>query len=80
MEELAGRDQAAGVATALQKLFLQDLPIIPVMIGARWSTYSTKYFHCFPTAKNFYADPIFTTNPDNILLFTTVCPGGKTGR
>jgi len=67
-------------ATALQKLLLQNLPIIPVMIGARWSTYSTKYFHCFPTAKNFYADPIFTTNPDNILLFTTVCPGGKTGR
>ena len=67
-------------ATALEKLFLQNLPIIPVMIGARWSTYSTKYFHCFPTAKNFYADPIFTTNPDNILLFTTVCPGGKAGR
>jgi peptide/nickel transport system substrate-binding protein len=67
-------------ATALQKLFLQNLPIVPVMIGARWSTYSTKYFHCFPTAKNFYADPIFTTNPDNILLFTTICPGGKAGR
>jgi peptide/nickel transport system substrate-binding protein len=67
-------------ATELQKLFLQNLPIIPVMIGARWSTYSTKYFHCFPTAKNFYADPIFTTNPDNILLFTSVCPGGKAGR
>jgi peptide/nickel transport system substrate-binding protein len=67
-------------ATALQKLFLQDLPIIPVVIGARWSTYSTKYFHGFPTAKNFYADPIFTTNPDNILLFTTVSPGGKAGR
>jgi peptide/nickel transport system substrate-binding protein len=66
-------------ATALQKLFLQNLPIIPVMIGARWSTYSTKYFHCFPTSKNFYADPIFTTNPDNILLFTTICPGGKAG-
>src|SRR5580765_695550 len=68
------------IATKLEKLWLQDLPIIPVMIGARWSTYSTKYFHCFPTKQNFYADPIFTTNPDNILLFTTVCPGGKAGR
>jgi peptide/nickel transport system substrate-binding protein len=67
------------IATQLQKLWLQDLPIIPVMIGARWSTYSTKYFHCFPTKQNFYADPIFTTNPDNVLLFTRVCPGGKTG-
>ena len=57
-------------ATQLEKIFLQQLPIIPVVIGARWSTYSTKYFHCFPTPNNFYADPIFTTNPDNILLFT----------
>jgi peptide/nickel transport system substrate-binding protein len=66
-------------ATQLEKIFLQQLPIIPVMIGARWSTYSTKYFHCFPTKQNFYADPIFTTNPDSILLFTTICPGGKSG-
>ena len=68
------------IATKLQKIWLQTLPVIPVMIGARWSTYSTKYFHCFPTEKNFYADPIFTTNPDNILLFTTICPGGKAGK
>jgi peptide/nickel transport system substrate-binding protein len=67
------------IATQLEKLWLQDLPIIPVMIGARWSTYSTKYFHGFPTEKNFYADPIFTTNPDNILLFTRISPGGKSG-
>jgi peptide/nickel transport system substrate-binding protein len=68
------------IATKLEKIWLQSLPVIPVMIGARWSTYSTRYFHCFPTAGNFYADPIFTTNPDNILLFTTVCPGGKSGK
>jgi peptide/nickel transport system substrate-binding protein len=67
------------IATQLSKIWLQQLPVIPVMIGARWSTYSTKYFHCFPTAKNFYADPIFTTNPDDVLLFTTICPGGKAG-
>src|SRR3954453_23971168 len=67
------------IATQVQKLWLQDLPIVPVMIGARWSTYSTKYFHGFPTAKNFYADPIFTTTPDNILMFTRVAPGGQAG-
>jgi len=67
------------IATQLQMVFLQQLPIVPVMIGARWSTYSTKYFHCFPTKSNFYADPIFTTNPDNILLFTRICPGAKSG-
>src|SRR6478735_6941921 len=68
------------LATQLQKVWLQTLPVIPVMIGARWSTYSTKYFHCFPTQNNFYADPIFTTNPDSILLFTTICPGGQAGK
>jgi peptide/nickel transport system substrate-binding protein len=71
--------QQHSAATQLQKLWLQDLPIVPVMIGARWSTYSTKYFHCFTTPKNFYADPIFTTYPDNVLLFTRICPGGQAG-
>jgi peptide/nickel transport system substrate-binding protein len=67
------------LATQLEKIWLQQLPIIPVMIGARWSTYSTRYFHCFPTSKNFYADPIFTTYPDDILMFTSICPGGQNG-
>jgi peptide/nickel transport system substrate-binding protein len=68
------------IATQLEKIWLQDFPIVPIMIGARWSTYSTKHFHCFPTAGNFYADPIFTTYPDNILMFTRICPGEKSGR
>jgi len=67
------------IATKIEKIFLQQLPIVPVMIGARWSTYSTKYFHCFPTSKSFYADPIFTTYPDNVLMFTRICPGEKAG-
>ncbi len=36
------------------------MPIVPLFIGPRWSTYSTKYFHCFNSPKNFYGDPIFT--------------------
>jgi peptide/nickel transport system substrate-binding protein len=73
------RKKQQRIATELQKIFLQHLPIVPVMIGARWSTYSTKYFHCFPTKSNTYADPIFTTFPDNVLLFTRICPGAKAG-
>ena len=38
----------------LATLFLKDQPIIPVFIGPRWSTYSTKYFHGFTSPKNFY--------------------------
>ena len=53
--------------------------MVPLFIGPRWSTYSTKYFHCFTSRKNFYGDPIFTTFPDNVLSFTRICPGGKAG-
>ena len=53
--------------------------MVPLFIGPRWSTYSTKYFHCFASPTNFYGDPIFTTFPDNILSFTRICPGGKAG-
>jgi len=67
------------IATQLEKVWLKQLPIVPLFIGPRWSTYSTKYFHCFSTKKNFYGDPIFTTFPDNILSFTRICPGGKSG-
>jgi peptide/nickel transport system substrate-binding protein len=66
-------------ATQLQGIFLDQLPIVPIFIGPRWSTYSTRYFHCFSTKKNFYGDPIFTTFPDNTLSFTRICPGGKVG-
>jgi peptide/nickel transport system substrate-binding protein len=71
------KQQAA--ATALEKIFLQDMPIVPLFIGPRWSTYSTRYFHCFNSPKNFYGDPIFSTYPDNLLSFTRICPGGKAG-
>jgi len=67
------------LATQLEKIWLNDLPIVPLFVGPRWSTYSTRYFHNFDTPKNFWGDPIFTTFPDNILSFTRIEPGGKTG-
>ena len=73
------KQKQQAIATQLEKLFLQDMPIVPLFIGPRWSTYSTKYFHCFNSPKNFYGDPIFSTYPDNLLSFTRICPGGKAG-
>ena len=67
------------IANQLGGIFLKDLPIVPLFVGPRWSTYSTKYFHCWDTAKSFWGDPIFTTFPDNVLSFTRICPGGKAG-
>ncbi|HEY3543255.1 MAG TPA: ABC transporter substrate-binding protein, partial [Gaiellaceae bacterium] len=61
------------------QMFLKSQPIVPLFVGPRWSTYSTKYFHCFTSPKNFYGDPIFTQAPDNVLSFTRICPGGQAG-
>jgi len=66
------------IANQLGNLWLQQLPIIPIFIGPRWSTYSTKYFHCFTSPKNYYTDPIFTQFPDNVVSFTKICPGAST--
>jgi peptide/nickel transport system substrate-binding protein len=49
------------IAYKLQKIWLDDLPGIPLFVGPRWSTYSTKYWTGFPTYKNPYVDPIFST-------------------
>jgi peptide/nickel transport system substrate-binding protein len=67
------------IATQLQQLWLDQLPMVPLFIGPRWSTYSTRYFHGFASPKDFYGDPIFTTFPDNVLSFTRISPGGQAG-
>jgi len=67
------------LATQLENIWLDDLPIVPLFIGPQWSTYSTKYFHCFSSPKNFYANPIFTTFPDNTISLTRICSGGQSG-
>jgi peptide/nickel transport system substrate-binding protein len=72
-------EKQGAIATQLEKIWLNDMPIIPIYIGPRWSTYSTRYFHCFDSQKTFWGDPIFTTFPDNILSFTRICPGGQAG-
>jgi peptide/nickel transport system substrate-binding protein len=72
-------EKQQALAVQAENIFLQLQPIVPLFVGPRWSTYSTRYFHCFATPKNFYGDPIFTTAPDNVLSFTRICPGGKAG-
>ena len=68
------------IATQVQKIWLQKLPIVPLFVGPQWSTYSTKYFHCYPTPQNHYARPIFNSYPDNTVVLTTLCPGAKAFR
>ena len=58
------------IAYKLQKIFLDELPYVPLFIGPRWSTYSTKHFTGWVTWKNQYVDPIFSTQQqvEKILL------------
>ena len=48
-------------AYKLQEIFLDEVPFLPLFIGPRWSTYSTKHFKGWITWQNQYADPIFST-------------------
>ena len=65
------------LTTQLSNLWLDQLPVVPLFIGPQWSTYSTKFFHCFPTPKNFYTRPIYNTFPDNVVSLTRICSGGR---
>ena len=65
------------LTTKLSNLWLDQLPIVPLFIGPQWSTYSTKFFHCFPKPKDFYTRPIFNSFPDNVVALTRICPGGR---
>ena len=49
------------IAYKLEKIWLDNLPGIPLFVGPRWSTYSSRYWTGFPTYKNPYVDPIFST-------------------
>jgi peptide/nickel transport system substrate-binding protein len=62
------------IASQVQARWLETLPMIPLFVGPQWSTYSTKFFTGFPSAKNYYANPIFNATPDNILLLTRIRP------
>ena len=55
------RKKQLQAAYKLQEIFLNELPYIPLFIGPRWSTYSSKFFKGWVTWQNQYADPIFST-------------------
>jgi peptide/nickel transport system substrate-binding protein len=48
------------IAHQLEDIWLDQMPAIPLFVGPRWSTYSTKYWGGFPTYKDPYVDPVFT--------------------
>ena len=58
----------------LQKIFLDEYPYVPLFVGPRWSTYSTKYFKGWVTWKNQYVDPIFNTHEQVWKILVSLAP------
>jgi peptide/nickel transport system substrate-binding protein len=65
------------LAYKLQRIWLDNMPGIPLFVGPRWSTYSTKYWTGFPTYKNAYVDPIFSTGNQVEKILLTLRPVRK---
>ncbi len=61
----------------LQEIFLNELPYIPLFIGPRWSTYSTKFFNGWINWRNQYADPIFSTQQQVEISLLSLYPAGS---
>ena len=62
----SGGAEKSGQADLMPVLPLRDIVvfphmIVPLFVGPRWSTYSTKYFKGWITWQNQYADPIYST-------------------
>jgi peptide/nickel transport system substrate-binding protein len=58
----------------LEKAVAKNLPAIPLIYGATWFEYSTKYFTGWPTAQNPYAQPAPYNYPAEGIVLTHLTP------
>jgi peptide/nickel transport system substrate-binding protein len=70
------RKTQLAAAYKLQQIFLDELPFIPLFIGPRWSTYSTKYIDGWVTWRNQYTDPIYSTQQQVEISLLSLYPAG----
>ena len=61
------------LATKLERLWLSTLPYVPLFVGPTWSTYNTRYFTGFPSARNYYIQPS-TFNTDYVVALVRIRP------
>jgi peptide/nickel transport system substrate-binding protein len=58
-------------AYGLQKIFGEDMPVIPIWYGGLWGLFSEKKFTGWPSEDNPYAAPMTWTS-NNLLILTTI--------
>jgi peptide/nickel transport system substrate-binding protein len=61
------------LAGQLERLWLQEMPYVPLFAGPQWSTYSTRHFVGFPSKDDFYLEPSFMTS-DYVVALTRIRP------
>jgi peptide/nickel transport system substrate-binding protein len=70
----ASQAQQVGIVHQIQKLMVNDLPLIPVTEGVDWYQYDTTHFSGWPTQSNPYAQPSPYQFPDLAVVLTHLVP------
>ena len=58
----------------VEAIWLRDLPMIPLVYSAQWSTYSTRHFTGWPTNANRYTDSSVNATWTRIYLWSKIKP------
>ncbi|MGN6869341.1 MAG: ABC transporter substrate-binding protein [Solirubrobacteraceae bacterium] len=72
----ASPDQQTAIVHQLQKVMVDQVPLIPVTEGVDWYQYDTSHFAGWPTQSNPYAQPSPYQAPDMGVVLTHLVPTG----
>jgi len=69
-ERTASAEQQLVVAQELQKIFVKEVPAIPLFLNPSWGEYNSSRFEGFPSKKNPYARLSPNHSPEPLLVMT----------
>ncbi|HET6867266.1 MAG TPA: ABC transporter substrate-binding protein [Solirubrobacteraceae bacterium] len=72
----ASQDQQTAIIHQIQKVMVDQVPLIPVTEGVDWYQYDTSHFQGWPTQSNPYAQPSPYQAPDMGVVLTHLVPTG----
>jgi peptide/nickel transport system substrate-binding protein len=72
----ASKDQQVNIVHQIQKVMVNEIPLIPVTEGVDWYQYDTSHFTGWPTQSNPYAQPAPYQAPDMGVVLTHLTPTG----
>jgi len=66
------------LARELERLFVEQAPVIPLFPGPQWGEYNARYFVGFPDEKNAFAPLAPFVEPGSLLVMTEIRPRNQT--